>query len=223
MNFSPGFFAREVPLEPGGEARAAAAAQVRGLYLGDQIVGRGGERRAQPAPVAGADQHRLVEDARPLGLGRGPRFSGEHALERARPRVDDVALAEGRARVAEAEADGLVQRDRAVRRAHRHAETALELADLLVEACRPARGSGADAHDPLGRRLDEIVVEGRDAVDGRLGKPGHRRRVPAVVVGDLRRASAAASRRTSSAVTGPSPPPRRLSSSIRFCDIAERH
>ncbi len=69
--------------------------------------------------------------------------------------------------------------------AHRDTEPGLELADLLVEARRPARGSGADAHDPLGRRLDEVVVEGRDPVDGRLGKPGHRRRVPAVVVGDL--------------------------------------
>ena len=216
---------RELPLHPRGEARAAAAAQVRRLHLFEhRFRGQLGERATQARPVAGLEQHRLVERALPLRLGRLDGRAGEDALERVRPGVDDVALAERRARVAEAEADRLLERDRAVLRAavERRAELRLEPRDLRVELGRPARRAGAHADVPLPARLDEVVVE---ASRRRRRSPRAGRSAPRPVGGrrpSPRRVRRPPSCSTSSAVR-PSPSPCRFRSSIRLCDISRRH
>ena len=57
--------------------------------------------------------------------------------------------------------------------------------DVLAEVGGPAGGAGADADVALAARLGEVVVEARDAVDGRLGQARGLGRGAAVVVGDL--------------------------------------
>ena len=48
-----------------------------------------------------------------------------------------------------------------------------------------ARRPGAHAHVTVPARDQQVVIEGRDPVHGRLGQPGALRRDPPVVVGDL--------------------------------------
>ncbi len=173
-NFGPAFHAtRQLPLEPGREAGTAAAAQVGGLHLLQEALGRElRERASQAREVALSEQHRLVEDAHRLRRLCLPGRPREHALERARAGVDDVAVAERRARVAEAEAHGLAERARAVGRAlaDPQSEGRLDLGDVRSEVGRPAPRRRADADVPHAARLQEVVVERRDAVDGRLRK-----------------------------------------------------
>ncbi len=183
--------AGELPLRAGGEARAAAAADVRRLDLLEQLLGR--HRRdgaSQPLPVAaGREQRRPAgEHAARRGLGRGLHRARQHALDDAGPGVDDIAVAHRGRAVAEAEADRLGERDLAVgaARAELQAEAVADRVDVRVGGCREAGGAGADAHVAAApARLEQIVVERRDAVDGRLRQPGALGGQAAIVVGDL--------------------------------------
>ncbi len=150
--------AREVPLEPGREAGAAAAAQVRRLHLrdADRRAWRRAPRAARssrPAGSAPARRGRSTTRARAAGCGSpaSTRSSAPGPASTTSPsRKDGLEWQKPRQTVSfSATAPSAVPM--------RHAEPRLELADLLVEARRPARGSGADAHDPLGRR----AVRGR--------------------------------------------------------------
>ena len=60
--------------------------------------------------------------------------------------------------------------------------------DVLVAAGGEAGGAGADPDVAAAPRLQQVVVEGRDAVDGGLGEPGELGGALAVLVGDLARA-----------------------------------
>ena len=101
--------------------------------------------------------------------------------------VDDVSVAHGGRGVAEAEADRLGERHRAVRRALAEAEPerGAELVDVRVAGRGEARRAGADADVARAARDHEVVVERRDPVDRRLRQPRRGRRRAPIVVGDL--------------------------------------
>ena len=151
---SPGALRANSHFVSGREAGAAAAAHGRRLDLREQLLGgHRGERVAQALPVAPAgEQHRpAVEHAARLGLVRRGRGAGEDARDRARPGVDHVAVANRRRAVAEAQADGLGERDLAVRAAlaERQPEAVADRVDVAVGGRREARRAGADAHVAL--------------------------------------------------------------------------
>ena len=90
--------------------------------------------------------------------------------------------------VAVAEADGLGQRQRAVRRRARRARGRGRRSSSSTWASPVAAKHAVPVHTRTWRapaRHEQVVVEGRDAVDGRLGQPGALRGDAPVVVGDL--------------------------------------
>ena len=181
--------AGELPLRAGGEAGAAAPAHVRGLDDIEQVLGRHRRDRARQAVprVPGGEQHGLVERAARWRLAGVARRAGDDPLDDARPGVDEVAVADGRRGVAEAEADRLGERDGAVggALAELAAQRRAELVDVGVGGRGEARGAGADAHVAHAAGLQEVVVEGRHAVDGGLRQPRALGGEAAIVVGDL--------------------------------------
>jgi hypothetical protein len=184
--------ARELPLRARREAGAAAAADGCGLDLLEQLLRRQVLDRALEALPVAAVREQLGPAGQPAaargGLGRGLHRAREHARDDARPGVDDVAVADGGRGVAEAEADRLGERDLAVGAAlaQPQAEPRGDLRDVLVGRRGEAGGAGADAHVAAApARLEQVVVEGGDAVNGGLGQPRARGGEPAVVVGDL--------------------------------------
>ena len=189
MSFSsPSASLRERPLGARGEARAAAAAQVGLLDLLEQLLGRElGERPAQAAEGALREQHGLVQHRAPLGLRGLLGRAGGHPLQRARPRVDHAAVAVGGRAVAEAQADGGAVGQRAVLGplAELHAQPLAELRHVVAGVRGPARGAGAHGHVALAAGLDQVVVEGGDAVHRGLRQPRQLGGVAARVVGDL--------------------------------------
>ena len=208
--------AGEVPLRAGREARAAAAAEVRRLDRVEPLLRRPASAARRPEKSPGRSSTGSSSVLRTSGSGAGARLAGEHARHRAGAGVDDVAVADGGARVAEAEADRLPERDRAVvgPLPHPHAEPALELVDVRVEPGRPTRRAGAGADVPRAARLRQVVVERGDAVDEGLGQAGLGGDAPPVVVGHRavvvdRRLEQVEWRRTSS-------PSCRTSSSVRL-------
>ncbi len=184
-----GRVAGELPLRAGGEARAAAAADVRGLDLLEQLLGRERRDRARQARpvVAVGEQHRLVDRDARRRLAAGQRGSGDDAVDDPRPGVDDVAVAHRGRAVAVAQADGLGERDRPVggALAELAPEGGAQRVDVRVGGRREARRAGADADVARAARLQQVVVERRDAMDGGLGQAGQLGRGAAVVVGDL--------------------------------------
>ena len=185
---SPVGAARELPLRAGREAGAAAAADVGGLDRLEQLLGRAPSACAQPRPVARAREHRLGEQAREDGLAARAASRRRARARRARAGVDHVAVAHRRARVAEAEADGLGERDRAV------------LGALAERRARARRARSSTCASPVAakhavpvqtrtwrapRGGEQVVVERRDAVDRRLGQARALGGDAAVVVGDL--------------------------------------
>ena len=189
MNFcSPGRGARERPLVAGREASAAAAADGCLLDLLEQALRRvRGERLRQSRPVAGPREHALWEQAHPLGLDRRAARLREHALDDALAGVDQIAVAHGRRGVAEAQADGLAERDRSVLAAlaELEPERRTQRVHVLGAGRGEAGGARADAHVATPARDQQIVVEARDAVDGSLRQARERRGGAAVIVGDL--------------------------------------
>ena len=189
MNFvSPSAARVKLHFCPAGEARAAAAAHVRLPHLLEQLLGRLGRQRGAQAGVGAAPgEHRLVEDARGAGSGASTVVAPEDALDDAGARIDDLAVADGRRQVAEAQADRLGQRHLAVRRAlpERQAETVADLVDVGVPGRGVARGAGADPDMATTARGEQVVVEGGDAVDGRLGQARALCSDATIVVGDL--------------------------------------
>ena len=125
-----------------------------------------------------------------LGLRRRARLAGEHARDRAGAGVDDVAVADGGARVAEPEAHRLAERDARRRPTAPPSPTPSPRSssrDVRVELGRPARRAGADADVPRAARL----ASGRRRRSRRRGPNASGRPV------------APATRRRSSSVTAP--------------------
>jgi hypothetical protein len=184
-------FRGEAPLRPGREAGAAAAAHLGGLDLGQQrLAPERLERPPQAGPVVGVatpGEDRLGQDALPFGLRRGAGRPGDGAVEHPRPGVDDVAHPDRRRGVAEAQADGLRQRHRAVlgALAGGDPEPGAHLLDRGVAGGGEAGGPGADADVALATRRQQVVVEGGDAVHGRLRQPRQLGRPLAVGVGQF--------------------------------------
>ncbi len=89
--------------------------------------------------------------------------------------------------MAEAQADRLGQRQLAVLAAlpERQPEAVARSRRRARRRRRVARGAGADADVAPPARGEQVVVEGGDAVDGRLGQAGALGRDAAIVVGDL--------------------------------------
>ena len=163
--------AREAPTwrRPGSRRRRGRAGSPPSRLepaLGCQLR----ERAPEPREVAGTEQHGLGEDARTSGSARRPGRPGEHALDRARAGVDDVAVADGRPQWQNPRQTVSPSEQRAVgeQLAEPQAERRLELGDVRAEVGRPARRPRAGADVPGAARLGQVVVEGRDAVDGRL-------------------------------------------------------
>ncbi len=169
-------FRRERPLGARREAGPAAAADLGRLDLGEQAVGAElGEGTPQSPPIAARGEDWLGQEARPLGLGRGAALPRERPLQRPGPGVDRVADPDRGRGVAEAEADGLGQGDRAVRAALAWSDTepGAQALDRGLAGRGEACGPGADPHVALPTRGEQVVVEGRDAVDRCLGQPGY--------------------------------------------------
>ena len=179
----------EAPLDAGREPGAAAPADLRRLDLLQQRLGRDAlvEHAPQARPVARPRQHRLGERRLPRRLARRDAGAGQSPLHDARPRVDHVAVAHRGRAVAEAEADGLRQRDGAVLRPLTQPDPERRAQRVHVRVARrcEARGAGADAHMAHAARLQQVVVEGRDAVDRGLRQAGARRCLAPVRVGHL--------------------------------------
>ena len=173
---------------PGGEAGAAAAAQVGLRDLLEQLVGRElGQRPAQSGERPRSQQDRLVEHGPPLGLWRLLGGAGGHALQRARPGVHHGAVAVGGRGVAEAQAYRGAIGDRAVlgSLAELDSQPLAKLGGVIARVRGPAGGAGAHGHVALAARLDQVVVEGGDAVHRGLRQARDLGRVAARVVGDL--------------------------------------
>ena len=137
------------PAIAGRPAVVSAPADGRGLDLGEQLLGRQHRDGARQAGPGGAEpeQHRLVQRAARGRLPRGSRRAREHALDDARPGVDDVAVAHRRRAVAEAQAGRLGERDRAVGAALAQlaAQALAQRVDMGAGRRREAGGPGADA------------------------------------------------------------------------------
>ena len=190
MNFSsPAAPRANSHLVPGGEAGAAAAADVGGLdrleqRLGRDSVARGAartSRRARSAPARRAGSPGAAR--RPRRVAPASRRSTTPG-----PASIDVAVAHRRARRGRSRGRrsrrGRPRRRRRARRARGRAR--LELVDVARRRSRrstPCRCRRARAARPRGAQ--QVVVERRDAVDRRLGQAGALGRDPAVVVGDL--------------------------------------
>ena len=165
MNFSSPSAARvNSHFRPAGNPapprpRRSAAFDLLEQLLGGQLL----ERSAQTGPVARHSQHRLVEHAdRHSGSAAWRALAGEDALDDVRAGVDHVAVADRRRGVAEAQADGLGERDRAVVAA---------LAELEPE---PLAGSGRRARRRWPRSTRSRCRRGRGA--RRAAGAGRRRR-----------------------------------------------
>ena len=189
MNFSSPSAARvNAHFRPAGKARAAPPAHVGLLDLVEELLG--GELRERPleaGPVPGQGQHRLVEHRPPLGLGGLRALAREDPLDDPGPGVDHVAVADRGGGMAEAQADGLGERHRSVvaALAELEPEPVADPVDVLVAGGGEAGGPGADADVARAARLEQVVVEGRDAVDRGLGEAGALRGLAAIGVGDL--------------------------------------
>ena len=159
--------------EPGGEAGAAAAAQVRRLHLlaaaAPGVSSASARRRPDQSPgrVSTGSSRTLRHSGSRGRLGR----ARQHALERARARVDRRRRrgrtgSSGRSRGRRSRRAR--PRRRRSARPSRTPRPASSSRDVLVEVGRPAGRAGADADVPLAARLAQVVVVGGDAVDGGL-------------------------------------------------------
>ena len=188
---SPGASRANSHFASGGKAGAAAAAHLAAGDLREQLLGgQLAERAPQTLPVvAGREQLRAAGQRRCAAAARRrPASARQHALHDTGAGVDDVAVAERGRGVAEAEADGLGERDGAVGAAlaeRQPTEALAQRVDVRIAGRREAGGAGADAKVARAARLEQVVVERRDAVDGRLRQPGALGGESAVVVGDL--------------------------------------
>ena len=189
MNFSSPSAARVKPhFRPAGNPapprpRRSASFDLLEQLLGGQLL----ERSPQTGPVPRNSQHRLVEHRPPLGF-RGLRaLAGKDPFDDVRAGVDHVAVADRRRGMAKAQADGLGERYRAVvaALAELEPEPLPDPVDVLIAGGREARSPGAHADVARAARLEQVVVEGRDAVDGALGQAGALGGLAAVGVGDL--------------------------------------
>ena len=146
------------------------------------------ERALERRPVAGRDQHRLLEHAAPLRLRSAAAGTGEHARDRVRARVDDFAVADRRARSGRTPGRPS-RRARATRRRGARPscmpEPVAQRVDVRVAGRGEAGGAGAHPNVARVRGARQVVVEGRDAVDRRLGQPRRRGRRAPILVGDL--------------------------------------
>ena len=174
---------------PPGSRRRRGRARWPSSTSSSSSSGRSSRARGAGPTSRPAQQHRLVEHAaRTAGSGASRRRPAATRSTTPAPGVDQVAVADrgrpcGRSRG---------RRSRRARRSpsslrspRLRPSAALDLADVLAEVGRPAGGAGADPDVAAPARLQQVVVEGRDAVDGRLGQARGRAPRRGVVVGDL--------------------------------------
>ena len=173
--------ARERPLWPAGKPappRPRTSASSTSSSSSSGVSSSSARRRPDQSPgsvstgSSSTDRHSRLRRLRAL--------AGEDALDDAGAGVDHVAVADRRRGMAEAQADGLGERDRTVvaALAELEPEPLADPVDVLVAGGREARGPGAHADVARAARLEQVVVEGRDAVDGasRAGRSARRPR-----------------------------------------------
>ena len=189
MNFSAPSEARAnshfVPAGKPAPPRPRTSAALTSASSSSGVSSASARRRPDQSPVLGQD--RLGEQAAGRRLGGRARRAGEHPLDDAGPGVDGLAVAHGGRGVAEAQADGLHQRDGAVLAAlpQPHAEAGGDLVDVRAAGRGEARGPGAHPHMAPAAAHDQVVVERRDPVDRGLREPRLGRDRADVVVGEL--------------------------------------
>ncbi len=134
--------------------------------------------RVSPSQLPGSVRTGSARVLRQAGSGASLGVPPQRSFDHTGTRVHTVALAHGGRGVTEAETHGLGQRNGAVAAAlpEPHPEAAGELPDVAVAVRGEAGGAGADPQVPAAPRRQQVVVEGRDPVHGRLGEAGHLRR-----------------------------------------------
>ena len=186
---------------PGSRRRRGRAA--RGLDLGEQLAGErmvSARRRPDQSPGSSAPARR----AGCAPAARAPRGVSPASTRSTAPGPASIVSPSRTA-------GELWQKPRQTVSASESAPSALrspsstprpaaQLVDVRAAGRREARGAGADAHVAAPARRAQVVVERRDAVDGRLGQPGLRGDLADVLVGQL--AVSAATAASSSTAVG---------------------
>ena len=191
MNFSSPAAARANPhFAPGGEAGAAAAADLGRLHLLQQLpresASRSTRRRPDQSPGRVSTGSSSSSSTSPAPRRRA------HAPASTRATTPGPASTTSPSRTARRRCGrSRGRRSRRARPSRRRAlaelqpERRAQLVDVRVAGRGEAGGPGADAHVARAARLQQVVVEGRDAVDGGLGQAGALGGLAAVLVGDL--------------------------------------